>query len=146
MGEATELDGQLVLTVRPPEPGAGRAGTLGLRALGLPLGPLWSLELTQPADLAWSLYDGPMPAPALSDRSVALVYALSGDHASRGQQARLLVLDRESGKVINDRLLTSRLGRVDDIELVGIGEELMLFGGGSSGSRGRLEVWGTDER
>ncbi|MDF1800274.1 MAG: PQQ-binding-like beta-propeller repeat protein [Planctomycetota bacterium] len=146
MGESTHLSGDLVVTVTIPGPGAGRDTPMRMRGLALPLGAVWTLELAQPADPSWSLYDGSMPAPCLSTRSVALCYALVGEHAAMGQQVRLLLIDRRSGEVTQDRVLTSRLGRVDDIHLAGLGAELMLFGRGTTAGRGRLEVLGSQAR
>ena len=145
LGGTLEIDGDLLVVASSP--GTPQAsGGLRLRGIALPLGPLWSVEIASPTDSRWSLYDGPMPRALLSQTSVAFLYALSGSHASMGQELHLMSVDKKSGAIEQDNVLVARLGRVAGIELDGVGDELFLFGSGSSRGRGRLEVLGSLER
>jgi len=139
LGGSLHLDADMLLVATSP--GAPVTGkNLTVRGIALPLGPLWSLEITAPTDPRWSLYDGPMPAAVLGRSSIAFVYALNGAHASMGQELHMLIVDRKAGSIEQDRVLVSRLGRISGLSLEGVGAELFLFGRGNTAGRGRLEV------
>lgn len=139
LGGSMQLDSDMVLVAGSPS-SPGSPHHLTMRGVALPLGPLWSLEIKAPTDPRWSLYDGPMPAAILGQSQVAFIYALEGSHASMGQELHLIVADRKAGRIEQDRVLVSRLGRISGLQLEGLGSELFLFGRGSSAGRGRLEV------
>ena len=137
LGEARTLETNFLMTYTPPE----RGGALRLRAIDLPLGTLWTANVPKPTRSSWQLDDGLLPSELVATASVALLYAQVSDDAARGQEVRVLILDRSTGKTQEDRVLSARLGRLGNIQLQGAADELFLFGGGSWGSnRGRLEV------
>lgn len=137
LGEALTLDADFLITAIPPN----RGGELRLRGIELPLGPLWSAKVPAPARAGWQLDDGLLPAALTSSGSVTLLYAQVSNDPSRGQEVHALVLDRQTGRSQEDRVLSARLGRMGNIQLGGIDDELFLFGEGTWGSdRGRLEI------
>ncbi len=137
LGGVLTLDTDFMVTCVPPRGN----GLIRLRGISLPLGTLWNTTIPAPGRVGWQLYDGSMPAALASAQSVAVLYAQISNESSRGQEVHLLTLDRQSGRLQEDRVLSSRLGRLSAIELGGAADELYLFGkGGWENSRGRLEV------
>ena len=144
MGETLELDGPLLMVNSRPTlaPGSVNQGPMVLRAIALPGGPLWTLNISPPAISGQGLYDGDLPAIVLARDTIAMTYAITKNGSSLGRTSRLLLLDRRDGHVLEDRALTSTLGRVEGMALRGLGRDLYLFGRGIGSGRGRLEVWG----
>lgn len=137
LGASLELEADFVITAVSN----GRHGGLRLRGVGLPLGSLWTTTVAAPARSNWDFDTTPLPAPLVASETATLLYALSSDDPSSGQEVHALVLDRSTGRSQEDRVLSSRLGRLSSIELDGVADELFLFGGGTWGSnRGRLEI------
>jgi outer membrane protein assembly factor BamB len=144
MGETLQLDGPLLMVNSRPTlaPGSVNQAPMVLRAIALPGGPLWTLNITPPAIVGQGLYDGDLPAIVLARDTIAMTYAITKNGSSLGRTSRLLLLDRSDGHVLEDRALTSTLGRVEGMSLRGLGGDLYLFGRGIGSGRGRLEVWG----
>ena len=143
-GETLHLDGPLLMVNSRPTlaPGSVKQGPMVLRAISLPGGPLWTLNIAPPAISGQGLYDGDLPAFVLARDTIAMTYAITKNGSSLGRTSRLLLLDRKDGHVLEDRALTSTLGRVEGMALRGLGKDLYLFGRGIGSGRGRLEVWG----
>lgn len=144
IGETMELDGPLLMVHSRPTlaPGSVSQGPMVLRAIALPGGPLWTLNIAPPAITGQGLYDGDLPAFVLARDTIAMTYAITKNGSSLGRTSRLLLIDRRDGHVLEDRALTSTLGRVEGMSLRGLGGDLYLFGRGIGSGRGRLEVWG----
>lgn len=137
LGGLLTVDTDFLITCIPPRGN----GPLRLRGVSLPLGTLWNTTIPAPGRVGWQLYDGSMPAALASAQSLAVLYAQVSNESSRGQEVHLLTLDRQTGRLQEDRVLSSRLGRLSAIELGGAADELFLFGkGGWENNRGRLEV------
>lgn len=115
--EVTELDQPYLFLLSKDEASGPR-----IRAVHLPYGERWVHRLqTQ------ELYNEIMPLPALSEDTVALVYAeTSSDRSSR---TRMILLDRASGAKRDDRILDPDLGRARELTLIGLDGALLLVGG-----------------
>ena len=117
-------------------PDAGGRGS-PVSAVRLPYGRHWAYPLPISYE---GLFGTDLPQPAVSDSSVILAYT-SLDRANRlGSNTHLLVLDRESGRLRDSRVLTPDLGVASDLELLGLDRALFLTGL-DRGREGRLETW-----
>lgn len=106
--------------------GGDGASTL-VRAFHLPYGERWSVSL----DLAPSaLNAAPMPAPVVTERSVALFYNLSvrGKPVRGAASAAMLLVDRERGEVRERSALPPELGGAEKLEFSALGRTLWICG------------------
>ncbi len=144
IGETLTLDGPLLLVASKPtvSPSSAHQGPMTLRAFGIPRGHLWTLNISPPDVLGQGLYDGDLPPMVLARDTIAMTYAITKSGQDSGRSTRLLLIDRHDGRVLDDRALTARLGRIEGLSLRGIGSDLFLFGRGIGSGRGRLEVLG----
>jgi outer membrane protein assembly factor BamB len=144
IGETLTLDGPLLLVASKPSLmlGFGMQGPMTLRAFGLPRGLLWTRNISPPDVLGQGLYDGDLPPVVLARDTIAMTYAITKSGQALGRSTRLLLLDRSDGRILDDRPLTTRLGRLEGLSLRGLGSDLYLFGRGIGSGRGRLEVLG----
>jgi hypothetical protein len=131
-GERTELPSPH-LVVRTSVAGSA---TTPLKLVDLPQGYRWPHELSVSYE---ELYDSGMPLPAVSDSTVALVYAKSARRGFGPETRDLVFLDLASGRLLDSRILTPELGRASRVELHALGDALILLSDGRTTSR--LEVW-----
>jgi len=106
--------------------GGDGASTL-VRAFHLPYGERWSVTL----DLAPSaLNAAPMPAPVVTERSVALFYnlAVRGKPVRGAASAAMLLVDRERGEVRERSALPLELGVAEKLEFSALGRTLWICG------------------
>jgi outer membrane protein assembly factor BamB len=107
--------------------GADGASTL-VRALHLPFGERWSVQL----DIAPSQLNtgGPMPAPVVTSNAVAITYTYTP--RTKGQRtapnANLVLVNRESGAVLERSALPPELGPADKLEFAALGGVLWIAG------------------
>jgi len=106
--------------------GGDGASTL-VRAFHLPYGERWSVSL----DLAPSaLNAAPMPAPVVTESSVALFYNLTvrGKSSRGAASAAMLLVDRERGEVRERSALPPELGGAEKLEFSALGRTLWISG------------------
>jgi outer membrane protein assembly factor BamB len=100
-----------------------------VRAVDLTGGELWSQSLKPSFGELANLPPPftPVPYPALSEDSVALVYSLASRTAS-SPSTLLECLDRQSGKDLGSVPLSPAMGRCDSIQMHPLGTGLLLRG------------------
>ena len=106
-------------------------------AVRLPYGKHW----VYPLPISYEgLFGTDLPQPAVSQSSVILAYT-SLDRSNRlGSNTHVVVLDRETGRLRDSRVLAPELGVASDLEMVGLDMALFLSGL-DRGRSGRLETW-----
>jgi hypothetical protein len=82
------------------------------------------------------LYDSGMPMPAQSAGTVAVSYATKVRRGTAPENNHLVLIDAESGRIRDTRVLPHPLSRAESIGLSAFGRALLLLGGEL-----RLEVW-----
>jgi hypothetical protein len=100
-------------------------GEARLRAIDLTSGELWVQSLPVPVEDIYSL---PTPAPALSESSVAIAYTLSPMRTQQQKPTTLAFFDRTTGLRRGERLLASAHGASDRLQLVPLGDALIVKG------------------
>jgi len=132
-GQRTELGAPLLFFIGEA-PGGKQTN---IAAIDLERGPRWTHRLPVPP---LEVYDQGMPMPAVSDRCVALTFALRDADTGLIGDPQVHLLDLEKGALLDTRMFTPQLARSGRLRLQPIGTSLLVLGS-DDGQGEQLEVW-----
>lgn len=132
-GQRTELGAPLLFFIGEA-PGGKQTN---IAAIDLERGPRWTHRLPVPP---LEVYDQGMPMPAVSDRCVALTFALRDADTGLIGDPQVHLLDLARGALLDTRMFTPQLARSSRLRLLPIGTSLLVLGS-DDGQGEQLESW-----
>jgi outer membrane protein assembly factor BamB len=132
-GQRTELGAPLLFFIGEA-PGGKQTS---ITAVDLERGPRWTHRLpVSPLEV----YDQGMPMPAVSDRCVALTFALRDADTGLIGDPQVQLLDIAQGALLDTRMFTPQLARSSRLRLLPLGTSLLVLGS-DDGQGEQLELW-----